>query len=156
MAAQQFLQLPDTGVARMAGTKKEIEDCRGPASSLTPTSFSTRWAGEGPHRQPVRISCKPLATADYEAVTNTEVLQEILHVRARRLGIKGRSRRGSRCQRSGARGSPGQTRRCPGGVQGFSNDITVLGARDALHAAVMKNGSLPSPPGSPSTATSPC
>jgi len=88
------------------------------------------------------ISCKPVGDGGLEAVTNTEVLQEILHVRARRLGIKDAGRRGSCCQRSGARGAPGQTGGCPGGVASFSNDITVWEHAMPCTPAVMKNGSL--------------
>jgi len=44
--------------------------------------------GEGLHRQPCRDLLQAVGDGGLEAVTNTEVLQEILHVRARRLGIK--------------------------------------------------------------------
>jgi predicted nucleic acid-binding protein len=86
--------------------------------------------GEGPHRQPCRDLLQAVGDGGLEAVTNTEVLQEILHVRARRLGIKDAV--------VAVRAASDLVRE----VLPVRRDDHGLGARDALHAAVMKNGSL--------------
>lgn len=97
--------------------------------------------GEGPHRQPCRDLLQAVGDGGLEAVTNTEVLQEILHVRARRLGIKDAV--------VAVRAASDLVRE----VLPVRRDDVLeackllerhhgLGARDALHAAVMKNGSL--------------
>lgn len=44
--------------------------------------------GEGAHREPCRAVLLAVADGALEGVTSTEVLQEILHVRSRRLGLK--------------------------------------------------------------------
>lgn len=44
--------------------------------------------GESPHREDCRAVLSAVADGHLEAVTNTEVLQEILHVRKRRLGAR--------------------------------------------------------------------
>ena len=97
--------------------------------------------GEGPHRQPCRDLLQAVGDGGLEAVTNTEVLQEILHVRARRLGIKDAV--------VAVRAANDLMREV---LPVKREDVLEackllerhhgLGARDALHAAVMKNGSV--------------
>ncbi len=97
--------------------------------------------GEGPHRQPCRDLLQAVGDGGLEAVTNTEVLQEIVHVRARRLGIKDAV--------VAVRAASDLVREV---LPVKREDVLEackllerhhgLGARDALHAAVMKNGSI--------------
>ena len=97
--------------------------------------------GEGPYRQPCRDLLQAVGEGELEAVTNTEVLQEILHVRSRRLNIKDAV--------VAVRAASDLVREV---LPVRREDVLEacklierhhgLGARDALHAAVMKNGSV--------------
>jgi len=97
--------------------------------------------GESAHRAHCRDLLKSVGDGHLSAVTNTEVLQEILHVR---------SRRGSLSDAIAAvRAAAGLVAEV---LPVTKTDVLVacdlfqrypiLGARDALHAAVMKNASL--------------
>ncbi len=97
--------------------------------------------GEGPHREPCRDLLKSAGDGSIDAVTNTEVLQEILHVRSRRSGIKDAV--------EAVRAAANLVNEV---LPVTKADILVacdllelhqkLGARDSLHAAVMKNSSI--------------
>jgi predicted nucleic acid-binding protein len=97
--------------------------------------------GEGPYRQPCRALLQAVGDGGLEAVTNTEVLQEILHVRSRRLNIKDAV--------VAVRSASDLVREV---LPVRREDVLEacklleryhgLGARDALHAAVMKSASV--------------
>lgn len=97
--------------------------------------------GEGPHRKPCRDLLKAAGDGALDTVTNTEVLQEILHVRARRAQLKDAT--------AAVRAAAALVRAVlPVTLEDVLLACDVLerhhglGARDALHAAVMKNASM--------------
>ncbi|MGB8294605.1 MAG: type II toxin-antitoxin system VapC family toxin [Polyangia bacterium] len=97
--------------------------------------------GEGLQRQPCRDLLQAVGDGEIEAVTNAEVLQEILHVRSRRVNIKDAVvavravselvREVLPVRREDVLEACRLLERHPG-----------LGARDAVHVAVMQNGSV--------------
>ena len=94
-----------------------------------------------PHRETCRELLEASSDGTLEAVTSTEVLQEILHVRSRRVDIRDAV--------EAVRAAAGVVREVLP-VEG--KDVLVacemierhptLGARDALHVAVMKNRAI--------------
>jgi predicted nucleic acid-binding protein len=97
--------------------------------------------GQGPYKEPCRAILSAVGRGVLDAVTNTEVLQEILHVRARRVNIKD----GTSAARAAA-GIVGEV--LPVTQQDVLRACSVLdrhptlGARDALHVAVMNHAKL--------------
>ncbi len=96
---------------------------------------------ESPHREPSRALLAAVSEGRLEGVTSSEVLQEILHVRTRRVGIAD------------------ATTAVPAAADLVADVLAVakkdvldacdlikqypaLGARDALHAAVMMNAGM--------------
>src|SRR5512143_2818924 len=94
--------------------------------------------GEGPHRQPCRALLEAVGQGALDAVTDSEVLQEILHVRARRVTMKD----GIVATRAAA-AVVGEvlpvTHQDVLTACALLDSHPTLGARDALHVAVMKN-----------------
>jgi uncharacterized protein len=97
--------------------------------------------GEGPHREPCRAVLAAVGRGALNGVTNSEVIQEILHVRARRIGTKDAT----------------QAARSAAGIVAEVLPVTVedmldacglldsnpnLNVRDALHVAVMQNARI--------------
>jgi len=97
--------------------------------------------GEGPHRKPCRALLTAVGRGALNGVTNSEVLQEILHVRARRTSIKDAT----------------QAARSAAGIVSEVLSVTAkdmldacslldshsnLNIRDALHVAVMQNSRI--------------
>lgn len=97
--------------------------------------------GEGPHREACRAVLAAVGRGALNGVTNSEVLQEILHVRARRIGTKDAT----------------QAARSAAGIVAEVLPVTVedildacslldsnpnLNVRDALHVAVMQNARI--------------
>jgi predicted nucleic acid-binding protein len=97
--------------------------------------------GEGPYRQPCRDLLQAVGEGELEAVTNTEVLQEILHVRSRRLNVKD-AVVAVRAASDLVREVLPVKREDVLEACKFLERHHGLGARDALHAAVMKNASV--------------
>ena len=92
---------------------------------------------ESPHREPCREVLSAIGKGDIDAVTSSEVLQEVLHVRTRRVDLND----GIRAARSAAA--------MVAEVLPVTGDDVLaackvlerhpqIGARDALHVAVMK------------------
>jgi predicted nucleic acid-binding protein len=97
--------------------------------------------GDGPYRESCRAVLLAVGRGALDGVTNAEVLQEILHVRARRLSIKDAT--------SAVRAAAGMvadllpvTREDILEACALLNAHPGFGARDALHAAVMKNAGI--------------
>ncbi|MGE5787141.1 MAG: type II toxin-antitoxin system VapC family toxin [Myxococcales bacterium] len=97
--------------------------------------------GEGPHREPCRAVLAAVGRGELKGVTNSEVLQEILHVRARRISMKDAT----------------QAARSAAGIVAEVLPVTAddmldacslldshpnLNVRDALHVAVMQNSRI--------------
>jgi len=97
--------------------------------------------GDGPYREPCRQVLGAVGRGALDGVTSSEVLQEILHVRARRIDMKDAT----------------TAARCAAGIVadvlpisaddvldacGLLDSHPNLGARDALHVAVMKNARI--------------
>lgn len=97
--------------------------------------------GPGPHREPCRAVLAAVAGGTIEGVTSTEVLQEVLHVRARRADLKD----AALAVRSAA---ALVAEVLPVAVADMLTACQILDAhssieaRDAVHAAVMKNASI--------------
>jgi predicted nucleic acid-binding protein len=97
--------------------------------------------GPGPHREPCRAVLSAVGRGEIDGVTNSEVLQEILHVRARRLGLNDAV--------AAVRAAAGLvaevlpvTRDDVLDACRFLGAYSTLHARDALHVAVMKNAGV--------------
>jgi predicted nucleic acid-binding protein len=97
--------------------------------------------GEGLHRDPCRAVLAAVGQGVLDGVTNSEVLQEILHVRARRVDTKDATK--------AARAAAGMvadvlpvTREDVLDACRVLDAHPALGARDALHVAVMKNAHI--------------
>jgi predicted nucleic acid-binding protein len=97
--------------------------------------------GDGPHREPCRQVLAAVGRGALDGVTSSEVLQEVLHVRSRRIDMKDAT--------TAARSAAGIV----ADVLPISADDVLdacglldshpnLGARDALHVAVMKNSRI--------------
>lgn len=96
---------------------------------------------EGPHREPCRAVLAAVGQGSLEGVTNTEVLQEILYVRSRRVNMKDATK--------AARAAAGMvadvlpvTQKDVLNACSLLDSHPALGARDALHAAVIKNAQI--------------
>ncbi len=97
--------------------------------------------GEGPYREHCRALLSAVSSGQLEGVTSSEVLQEILHVRKRRLGAKD----ATLAVRSAAAlvaevlsvGAKDVLTACD-----LLDVHARLSARDALHVAVMKNSGV--------------
>jgi uncharacterized protein len=97
--------------------------------------------GDGPYREPCRAVLLAVGRGNLDGITNAEVLQEILHVRARRRGIKDAI--------AAVRAAAGMVADLlPVTLEDVLEACALLnahptfGARDALHAAVMKNAGI--------------
>lgn len=96
---------------------------------------------DSPHRAPCRDVLQAVGQGKLDGVTSSEVLQEILHVRARRVSVADAA--------SALRAAADLVAEV---LPVTSHDVieacslleahTGLGARHALHAAVMKNSQL--------------
>jgi len=94
-----------------------------------------------PHREPCRDVLDAVGQGKLDGITSSEVLQEILHVRSRRMSVADAA--------SAVRAAADLVAEV---LPVTSHDVieacalleahTGLGARDALHAAVMKNSQL--------------
>jgi len=93
--------------------------------------------GEGPHRAPCRAVLSAVGAGTLDAVTNTEVLQEILHVRSRRVDMNDATS-AVRAAASIVADVLPVTREDVLEACAILDLYPMLGARDALHAAVMK------------------
>jgi predicted nucleic acid-binding protein len=97
--------------------------------------------GESPHRGPCRDLLTAAGDGAVDTVTSTEVLQEILHVRARRVSV-----------RDAAEAVRAAAELVAEVLPVTKDDVLLacrlcekqpaLGGRDAIHAAVMKNNLL--------------
>ncbi len=97
--------------------------------------------GDSPHRDSCRAVIQAIGDGTIDAVTSSEVLQEILHVRARRFGVNDASK--------AVRAAAGVVTDVLPVTKG---DVLVAcdvleerpqpSARDALHVAVMKNARI--------------
>ncbi len=97
--------------------------------------------GEGPHREFSRAVLAAVGQGRLDGVTSAEVLQEVLHVRSRRVNIKAAT--------SSVRAASGLVAEV---LPVTHEDVleacrlldrhSALGARDALHAAVMKSSAV--------------
>jgi predicted nucleic acid-binding protein len=97
--------------------------------------------GEGPHRESCRAVLEAVGRGGLAGVTNSEVLQEILHVRARRISMKDATQ--------AARSAAGIVAEVlPVTAQDVLSACSLLdshpnlSARDALHVAVMQNSRI--------------
>ena len=97
--------------------------------------------GESPHREPCRAILAAVGQGTLDAVTSSEVLQEILRVRARRSDIKDATRAARAAADIVAEVLP-VTREDVLSACGLLDKHPNLSARDALHVAVMKNSNL--------------
>lgn len=96
---------------------------------------------DSPHRAPCRDVLQAVGQGKLDGVTSSEVLQEVLHVRARRVSVADAS--------SAVRAAADLVAEV---LPVTSQDVIEacslleshagLGARDAIHAAVMKNSQL--------------
>lgn len=103
--------------------------------------FLCALGAEAPQREPCRELLAAVGEKRLDAVTNTEVLQELLYVRSRRLGVKDAF--------VAVRAAAQIVREVlPVTVEDVLLACRILerhpalSARDALHAAVMRNGSI--------------
>jgi uncharacterized protein len=97
--------------------------------------------GEGPHRAPCRAVLAAVGRGALGGVTNSEVLQEILHVRARRVTLKDAT--------SAARSAASIVAEVVPVTAADVLDACALldshpglSARDALHVATMQNSQI--------------
>ncbi len=97
--------------------------------------------GDGPHREPSRAVLEAVGQGQLDGITSSEVLQEILHVRSRRVSVRDGA--------SAVRAAAGLVAAVLPVSQEdvleacrFLETHSTLGARDALHAAVMKNAGV--------------
>jgi predicted nucleic acid-binding protein len=97
--------------------------------------------GDGPHREGSRDVLAATGEGRLDAVTSSEVLQEILHVRGRRVGTDDAIRAVRAAAELVAEVLP-VTREDVLDACLIIERHPKLGARDALHAAVMKNAGL--------------
>ena len=97
--------------------------------------------GDGPHREPCRSLLAAVGEGALDAVTSSEVLQEILHVRSRRAGTTDATSAARAAAALVAEVLP-VTRDDVLDACSLLDAHPELGARDALHAAVMKNARL--------------
>jgi predicted nucleic acid-binding protein len=96
---------------------------------------------ESPHRGPCRAVLQAVGEGKLDGITNSEVLQEILHVRSRRVSVTDAA--------SAVRAAADLVAEV---LPVTNHDVldacslleahSTLGARDALHAAVMKNSQV--------------
>jgi predicted nucleic acid-binding protein len=94
--------------------------------------------GEGPHREPCRALLEAVGKGALDAVTDSEVLQEILYVRGRRIDMKDATAATKAAAAIVAEVLPVTGEDVLDACHLIDAHPT-LGARDALHAAVMKN-----------------
>jgi len=94
--------------------------------------------GDGPHRELCRAVLLAVGQGTLDGVTNSEVLQEILHVRARRASVSDATQAVRAAAGIVADVLP-VTREDVLEACTLLTTYSTLGARDALHAAVMKN-----------------
>ncbi len=97
--------------------------------------------GEGPHREPCRAVLASVGKGALDAVTSTEALQELLHVRARRVGLVDATQ--------AVRSAAGMVAEVlPVTAEDILDACSLLdshpslGVRDALHVAVMRNARI--------------
>lgn len=97
--------------------------------------------GDGPYRDPSRAVLEAVGQGKLDAVTSSEVLQEILHVRSRRVNVRDAA--------NAVRAAAGLVADVLAVAREdvleacrFLDIHPTLGARDALHAAVMKNAGV--------------
>ncbi|MEO8177962.1 MAG: type II toxin-antitoxin system VapC family toxin [Deltaproteobacteria bacterium] len=97
--------------------------------------------GEGPYREPARAVLEAVGRGKLDGITSSEVLQEILHVRSRGMNVRDAA--------SAVRAAAGLVADVLPVTQEdvldacrFLDTYLTLGARDALHAAVMKNAGV--------------
>ncbi len=97
--------------------------------------------GDGPHRQSCRQVLAAVGRGALNGVTSSEVLQEILYVRSRRINMKDAT--------TAARSAAGIvadvlpiTADDMLDACGLLDSYPNLGVRDALHVAVMKNSHI--------------
>jgi uncharacterized protein len=97
--------------------------------------------GDGAHREPSRAVLEAVGQGKLDGITSSEVLQEILHVRSRRINVRDAA--------SAVRAAAGLvadvlpvTREDVLEACRLLVTHSALGARDALHAAVMKNAGV--------------
>lgn len=94
--------------------------------------------GDGPYREPCRAVLSAVGQGTLDGVTNSEVLQEILYVRARRVSASDATQAVRAAAGIVADVLP-VTREDVFDACTLLTTYSALGARDALHAAVMKN-----------------
>jgi predicted nucleic acid-binding protein len=96
---------------------------------------------DSPHRVPCRAVLDAVGQGKLEGVTSSEVLQEVLHVRSRRMGVKD----AASAVRAAAELVAEVLPVTPDDVLEACRMLEAhagLGARDALRAAVMRNSEL--------------
>ncbi|MBI3073152.1 MAG: type II toxin-antitoxin system VapC family toxin [Deltaproteobacteria bacterium] len=96
--------------------------------------------GESPHRDACRAVLSAVAAGQIDGVTSSEVLQEILHVRSRRLGNADAANAVRAASALVADVLPVTQADVLSACDLLSS--TRLGPRDAIHAAVMKNNGI--------------
>ena len=96
---------------------------------------------EGPHRDACRSVLQAVGQGKLEGVTSSEVLQEILHVRSRRVSVQDATSAVRAAADLVAEVFPVTTRDVLEACR-LLESHAGLGARDALHAAVMKNSQV--------------
>lgn len=93
---------------------------------------------ESPHRDACRSVLQAVGQGKLDGVTSSEVLQEILHVRSRRVNIQDATSAVRAAADLVVEVFPVTTRDVLEACR-LLESHSGLGARDALHAAVMKN-----------------
>lgn len=96
---------------------------------------------ESPHREPSRALLAAVSEGRLEGVTSSEVLQEILHVRTRRVGIADATT-AVRAAADLVADVLAVAKKDVLDACDLIKQYPALGARDALHAAVMMNAGM--------------
>jgi predicted nucleic acid-binding protein len=96
---------------------------------------------EGPYREPCRALLAAVGQGSLDGVTNTEVLQEILYVRARRVNMKDATKAARAAAGLVANVLP-VTQKDVLDACNLLDSHPALGARNALHVAVIKNAHI--------------
>lgn len=96
---------------------------------------------DSPHRTPCRAVLEAVGQGRLDGITSSEVLQEILHVRSRRVNVKDATSAVRAAADLVAEVLPVTTNDVLGACR-LLEAHSGLSARDALHAAVMMNSQL--------------
>jgi len=96
---------------------------------------------DSPHRTPCRAVLQMVGAGRLDGITSSEVLQEILHVRSRRVSVTDAASAVRAAADLVAEVLPVTAQDILEACS-LLEDYSTLGARDALHAAVMKNSQV--------------